>query len=125
MPFVPGDSTNPWVGNSIGYQLLESITNLHLTEPGATGFEVIGPTTTAGFGDVTVREIWVKLELDAVLNGRFLGQDKDYNMLVEIIRSRDGAHIWVQSYPPDANRDDLVRDATDAILDKYGSKAEK
>lgn len=125
MPFVPNDSANPWTGNSIGYQLLESMTNLHETEPRAAGFEIIGPTTTSGFGQQKIREMSKELQLDAVLNGRFLGPDKDFNLLVEIIRSSDGAHIWVRSYVPDVDRDKLVREATKGTLEAYGSKLNK
>lgn len=125
MPFEPRLADNPWAGNSIGLQLLESVTNLHQTEPRAAGFEVIGPTSTVGFDPDDVRGMSDELKLDAILNGRFLGADKGYNMLVEIIRSSDGAHIWVKSYAPDDDRDALVREATAGVLEKYGSDAEQ
>jgi len=55
--------------------------------------EVVGPTTTAAYVDApSLRPFAMELGLAYLLNARFLAGDE---VLAEIIRVEDGAHVWV------------------------------
>ena len=59
--------------------------------------EVIGPTTTRRFeaDEEHLGDLIEKFQVDYVINGRTSARSPD-NFLGEIIRARDGAHIWVR-----------------------------
>lgn len=60
------------------------------------GLHVVGPTTTASFaGAPALRPFALELELGYLVNARFLDGDE---VLAEIIRVEDGAHVWVERY---------------------------
>ncbi len=58
---------------------------------------VIGPTTTEPFASNTLpgREVLETLNVDYVINGRFAERDGRTQLLVELIRTSNGEHLWV------------------------------
>jgi len=62
--------------------------------------QVIGPTTTVDYdrSEQSLRELAADYDLDYIVNGRFLSDSDPPSMLAELIRTSDGAHIWVKRY---------------------------
>jgi len=102
MPFLPLDVASPFAGNSIAFDLLE-----YLNESEEARYELIGPTTTADFTSGKFRELIGQYEIDGLVNGKFLERDGAEILLVEMIRTSDGAHVWVRSYSVTADRDSM------------------
>ena len=70
----------------------------HLVAASNPTLDVIGPTTTEAFPEHTgALGQWIESDgIDYVINGReLMGNDRP-RVLVEIIRGRDGAHVWAQ-----------------------------
>jgi DNA-binding winged helix-turn-helix (wHTH) protein/TolB-like protein len=64
--------------------------------------EVVGPRSTAAYSAFPfpdLRRLGEELEIDFVLNARFFERDGKRELIVELIRLRDGAHPWVQFFP--------------------------
>lgn len=59
------------------------------------GVEVVGPTTTEGYVG-RLRELVADFGLDYVINARESNTDSRPRVLVEVIRARDGAHVWAR-----------------------------
>lgn len=92
-----------------------SIADLLLARFGGLGveqLEVIGPSKTAAYGTdlVAVARFLRENEADYVVNGRFLPPDGSGQLLVEIIRASDDAHLYVRAF------DDL--DSIEAIAEE-------
>ena len=62
--------------------------------------EIVGPTSTTPYGhrDASMRNLAADYDLDYIVNGRFLDDERGKRMLAELIRASDGAHVWVQAY---------------------------
>jgi DNA-binding winged helix-turn-helix (wHTH) protein/TolB-like protein len=62
--------------------------------------EIGGPTTTSSYTDSgdALRRLALEYELDYIVNGRFLNDERGTRMLAELIRASDGAHTWVEVY---------------------------
>ena len=62
--------------------------------------QVIGPATTVDYElpERTLRDLAADYDLDYIVNGRFLSDSDPPSMLAELIRTSDGAHIWVKRY---------------------------
>jgi DNA-binding winged helix-turn-helix (wHTH) protein/TolB-like protein len=71
---------------------------------------VIGPSTTARFRDrpAPVADAAVELDVDYVVNARFAQREGRPQMLVEVVRSTDGVHVWVAWFDADAPADEVV-----------------
>lgn len=93
MTFQPPGQSNP--GTPIAERLIA-----HLTNHPHMATEVIGPTTTAGFEQQSggLRTLISAFNIDYILNGRFPADSMDTRFLAEVIRARDGAHVWVQYF---------------------------
>lgn len=61
-------------------------------------FGVVGPTTTAQLadGDVPLRTFIDANSVHFILNARFAERDGRVQMLIELVRTSDGVHVWVQ-----------------------------
>ena len=61
---------------------------------------VVGPTTTASYAhaDASLRQLAADHELDYIVNGRFIDGQDGPRMLAKLIRTADGAHVWVEAY---------------------------
>ncbi len=101
MPFAPpagasvvGDPTR------IAFALLTNLGTIDVER-----LAVLGPTTTEGYArDLrSVRDLVEERSIDYVMNGRFLAGDAGVELLAELIRGRDGAHVWVERYVGDAD----------------------
>lgn len=93
MPFEPraGGSALP-PGNDLAETLVELLANR------ADGIEVVGPTTTRRYEDRPegLAELIGGFAVDYVVNARETVSDAGPRVLLEIIRSTDGAHVWVR-----------------------------
>jgi TolB-like protein len=63
-------------------------------------FSVVGPSTTIRFATSEEPLVGAIRELNVryIINGRFIRRDDRDQVLVELVRTSDGAHIWVQMY---------------------------
>ncbi len=60
---------------------------------------LVGPATTSAHdGTGSVRDFAASLQLDYVLNDRFLDEEAGPELLLELIRVSDGAHVWVDRF---------------------------
>ena len=96
MPFAPpagvtafGDPT------PIADRILEE-----LTTRGDLAAGIVGPTTTATYtsSDDPLGRLAADYQPDYIVNGRFIEGRDGPRMLAEIIRTSDGAHVWVEAY---------------------------
>ena len=108
LPFDPPDADGDWGDpGPIAEHLLEQL----MAQIGERA-EIIGPTSTASYGSsaTALRDLAGDYDLDYLVNGRFIHDENGYRMLAELIRVRDGAHVWVERYS-DLNRHALIADA--------------
>lgn len=89
MPFEP---TTPTSALEPGNELAESIVRRLSTDDA----EIVGPTTTASYVGGSLREMIAELDLDYLVNARETSTDGRERLLIEVIRARDGAHVWVR-----------------------------
>ena len=108
LPFDPPGADGNWGDpGPIAEHLLEQL----MAQVGERA-EIIGPTSTASYGSsaTALRDLAGDYDLDYLVNGRFIHDENGYRMLAELIRVRDGAHVWVERYS-DLNRHALIADA--------------
>ena len=119
LPFDPPDADGDWGDpGPIAEHLLEQL----MAQVGERA-EIIGPTSTASYGSsaTALRDLAGDYDLDYLVNGRFIHDENGYRMLAELIRVRDGAHVWVERYS-DLNRHALIADAiSKATIDELDS----
>lgn len=80
---------------------IANVATLLLAEFGGDpAYSVIGPSTTIRFASSDEPLVGAIRELDVryIINGRFIRRDDRDQVLVELVRTSDGAHIWVQLY---------------------------
>lgn len=124
MPFESADQSFGSLGNgSLAMHLLESLSS----EFGKT-LDVIGPTTTSQFdGKPTgLRELVNEIRPVYIVNARYLAQEdaaSGRRMLVEIIRSSDGAHVWVRSYESGSSPQRIISQILEALGNKLKAGA--
>jgi len=66
------------------------------------GFEIVGPRSTAAYSALPFPDLprlASELEVDYVLNARFLPNEPRPQLIVELIRLSDGSHPWVERFP--------------------------
>jgi DNA-binding winged helix-turn-helix (wHTH) protein/TolB-like protein len=114
MPFVPQDVGNPFHGNDIAFSLLE-----YLNDHDGERFALIGPTTTVDFTQGNFRQLIEQYSIDGVVNGKFLEREGEQRLLVEVIRTTDGAHVWVRSYNATADRDVMQVAIGEALREEF------
>lgn len=83
---------------------------------------VVGPTTTESYGSGlgAVRQLAETITVDYVLNGRWLPGDARPELLVELIRVVDGAHVWVKRFEPESDYEAVAEQAATATLAVLG-----
>lgn len=71
-----------------------------LTDRLAEHADVVGPRTTGPLRErgLSLAEIASQLEVAYVVNARFTGTRVEPALLIELIRSDDGKHVWVHFY---------------------------
>ena len=104
MPFLDSMGFN---GNLIANRLVESLTNTYKET-----CEVIGPTTTTAYYPDQFTRLIEEYRIDYLINGRYTNKADKSGLLGEIIRARDGAHVWVRYFSADSGEDTV----TTAIL---------
>jgi DNA-binding winged helix-turn-helix (wHTH) protein/TolB-like protein len=75
---------------------------LALTVTAGPRAAVLGPRSTGDFARTPagLRRMAAELRLDYIVNGRLLPDDPGgQRLLVELIRTSNGAHVWVDSFP--------------------------
>lgn len=97
MPFEDPrmDEATAGVAGQLGERVLAELTD----QLGARA-DVIGPRTTGPLREagLSLAQIAEQLDLEHILNAKFTGSTDAPALLIELIRSRDGRHIWVQLY---------------------------
>ena len=73
-----------------------------LTAQTTIPLEVVGPTTTTRYESRPdgLPQLIDDYRLDFVVNGRAVERNGVIGVLAEVIRARDGAHVWVQAFHP-------------------------
>lgn len=96
LPFRPPAGTPAPEGHAaIAERIL-----LRLNAAAGEGLALIGPTTTGAYADgpAELRRLIAEIEPHYVLHGRYLAEPAGVRLLGELIRTADGAHVWVDSY---------------------------
>jgi len=93
MPFRPPADSRFGEVPPIAEWILEEMTSL-----AAERVEIVGPTTTVSFEESGIGLLAERYGLGYVVNGRFLSDEEAPAMLAELIRSADGAHVWVRRF---------------------------
>lgn len=114
MPFVPQDAGNPFYGNDIAFNLLE-----YLNDHNGGQYALIGPTTTVDFTRGNFRQLIEQYSIDGVVNGKFLEREGEKKLLVEVIRTTDGAHVWVRSYSATVDREAMQVAIGEALREEF------
>ena len=114
MPFVPPSETAELEG---GTPLADRIL-AELTSRAGERARIVGPTTTRSYAGsaASITELARAYELDYIVNGRFLDDEHGARMLAELIRTSDGAHVWVQSYRSIDDADRIGAEIAAAVL---------
>jgi len=96
MPFRPPPE---WSGAAKTAPIAEWIL-LELDRIARKRAELVGPTTTIGYGGMqdSLRRLAADYRVEFIVNGRFLDDEGGPRMLAELIRTSDGAHVWVRAY---------------------------
>ena len=82
--------------------------------------EVIGPRSTAAYSSFPfpdLRALGRDLDIDYVLNARFLERDGEIQLIVELIRLADGAHPWARFFLLADGGDEIVQTTLTGIAD--------
>lgn len=79
---------------------------------------VIGPTTTEAYADRPDPAAVLAAERGVayVVNGRLLATAEGPRLLVEVIRTSDGVHVWVRRYPLDAPAAEVAGAVAEGLL---------
>ena len=114
MPFKVSDPLNEFTENNIAFGLVEQIANEHKK------ITVVGPTTTSNFTKENFRSSLSQYQIDYVINGKFLVIDNSNKLLVEIIRTSDGKHIWVKSVEHTMTESEIIELAKSGLYEELG-----
>ena len=82
--------------------------------------EVIGPRSTAAYSSFPfpdLRALGRDLDIDYVLNARFLERDGEIQLIVELIRLADGAHPWARFFLLADGGEEIVQTTLTGIAD--------
>lgn len=109
MPLKPNNINNSFTKNNIAFQLVEELGNID-------SIEIIGPTTTSNFD---LENIWPSIDslnIDFIVNGKFSTDNDESQMLTEVIRANDGAHVWVKSFDSKEDKTVVLKEIQNGIL---------
>jgi DNA-binding winged helix-turn-helix (wHTH) protein len=93
--FGPGSAAEPPARVAVMSFDLAEATVRELVARHGQAIEVVGPTTTHSYTG-RVRDLIADYEIDVVINARDTVDASGPRVLLEIIRARDGAHVWVK-----------------------------
>lgn len=89
--------------------------------------EVVGPRSTARYASFPFPDLDAlasELEIDFVLNARPLEDGDEHDLIVELIRLRDGAHPFARYYDDDQSWRDVGASVLDEVVDALGLPSE-
>ncbi len=98
MPFEPTVTHSVLTtDNDLAESIVDALVGVQDSD-GARRYDVVGPTTTHPFllADHSLPQLIDEFAIDYVVNGRETRRDGVSGLLVEIIRGRDGAHVWTR-----------------------------
>ena len=90
-----------------------------LAAGGGGRLEIVGPRTTAGYSAFPFPELdrlSADLQIDFVLNARYMELRGETRFLVELIRLDDGAHPWVEAFTDVREWQEIVGTVCDGVL---------
>ncbi|WP_428267643.1 winged helix-turn-helix domain-containing protein [Haliangium sp.] len=98
-----------------------------LTSTLGTRADVIGPRTTSPLRaqGLSLDAIAAAVAADYVINARFVGSFEAPEILVELIRSSDGRHVWVRYYQGFDDWHAIVTEIQAGVLSSLPSHAER
>ena len=116
LPFRP-DAGVPVLGEP--WQVAERVL-LDLGNLGPDVVTVVGPATTGRYGSdfPSLGRMLDEIELDFILNGRFIDPgeaSEPWPLLVEVIRTSDGAHLWVVRYADCSDPETIAQEVLTAL----------
>ncbi len=114
MPFQPSDSNHTFFQNDIDLQLVDRLANLPDKK-----YEVIGPTTTENYPPSNLKILADELEVDCILNARYGTPNHPNKMLAEVIRPRDGRHVWVRYFSGSSNYQMIVDSIVGGVVANF------
>lgn len=81
-------------------------------------YDVLGPTSTASYAanGQTMVEMVKELNIDIILNGRFIESPTEHRLLVEVIRADNGRHVWVKYFDIESANDEIAKQSVDNLL---------
>ena len=95
LPFLnlSGDPANEYLGDGISEEVTEALSQ-------SPGLQVVARTSAFQYKGraADVREIGRKLGAGAVLEGSVARRGQGLHVVAQLIRARDGYHLWSQSY---------------------------
>lgn len=95
LPFLnlSGDPSSEYLGDGISEEVTEALSQ-------AAGLRVVARTSAFQFKgkNVDIREIGQRLGAAAVLEGSIAKRGGDLHVVAQLIRTRDGYHIWSETY---------------------------
>ncbi len=96
MPFQTMDSLSDFYNNEIAYELLKLTGN-------NKEFKITGPSITLNIKPEEIYRYLENSKSEYLINAKFSGIGDESSLLIEIIRNKDMAHIWVKSFKADVS----------------------
>ncbi|MDB4778109.1 winged helix-turn-helix domain-containing protein [bacterium] len=121
MPFETVESGFGSLGNGeIAFDMLE------ILSPDMETLDIIGPSTTEQIvkAKTSLREFAESTQLDFIVNGKFISTEERKRLLVEVIRARDGSHVWVKAFPPSTSNLEIAELTSAALHTQISSFTE-
>jgi len=115
MPFVPPEgSAFPAETRYVADHLLSRLVH-------ADGLRIVGPTTTDAYIDKPNAIELIRANepmISYIINARFIADDAEPRMLAELIRTSDGAHVWVQEFRDFSSPKSMAATIADAVEER-------
>jgi serine/threonine-protein kinase len=119
LPFLnlSGDPANEYLGDGISEEVTEALSE-------SDGMRVVSRTSAFQFKgkSADIREIGQRLGASAVLEGSVAPRGGGFHVVAQLIRVRDGLHLWSQSYDGNAvELPALEARIADTVREKLGA----
>ena len=90
----------------------------HLSEHFDT-YDVLGPAATTPYfeQDMSLPRLAKELDIDIILNGRFVASEDSRRLLVEVIRTDNGRHVWVKYFDTDSQNSQIAQQVVPPLLE--------
>jgi len=117
MPLQPQSTTHPFFQNGVALQVLEQVTMQSKEE-----FDAIGPSTTGAFDPYDFWQDMEQRDVEWVINSRFPHKEREGQLLVELVRLSDGAHIWVHYFNLSEGEEAISKTVTEGLKEQHTLK---